>query len=162
MPSPRHGERDSAPSHRGCVVYALDCEMCYTTVGLQLTRVSVVDMHLEPVYETLVKPSHTIVDYNTRYRPTVQGDSDDSDCSVFRFSGLTAGDFVGVETTLSQVQEQLLDLFSSETILVGHSLESDLQTLKVCECEQLHSPLYLPPSPPPPYRSSTAKLWIQQ
>ena len=48
-------------------VYALDCEMCYTTVGLQLTRVSVINMNLDPIYEKLVKPSHTIVDYNTRY-----------------------------------------------------------------------------------------------
>ena len=47
-------------------VYALDCEMCYTTVGLELTRVSVVDMSLEPVFETLVRPPHPIVDYNTR------------------------------------------------------------------------------------------------
>ena len=48
-------------------VYALDCEMCYTTEGLELTRVSVVDMALKPVYEAIVKPTHTIVDYNTRY-----------------------------------------------------------------------------------------------
>ena len=48
-------------------VYALDCEMCYTTEGLELTRVSVVDMSLKPVYENIVKPCHTIVDYNTRY-----------------------------------------------------------------------------------------------
>ena len=47
-------------------VYALDCEMCYTTLGLQLTRVSVIDMNFEPIYEQLVKPSHPIVDYNTR------------------------------------------------------------------------------------------------
>ena len=50
----------------GQVVYALDCEMCYTTAGLELTRVSVVDMALHPVYESIVRPSHTIVDYNTR------------------------------------------------------------------------------------------------
>ena len=48
-------------------VYALDCEMCYTTIGLELTRISVIDMNLKAVYESLVKPSHTIVDYNTRY-----------------------------------------------------------------------------------------------
>ena len=47
-------------------VYALDCEMCYTTVGLELTRVSVVNVNLEPIYERLVKPGHAIVDYNTR------------------------------------------------------------------------------------------------
>ena len=57
------------PSKHGLqlAVYALDCEMCYTTAGLQLTRVSVVDMDLSPVYESLVRPSHPIVDYNTRW-----------------------------------------------------------------------------------------------
>ena len=57
---------DARGDSGGCV-YALDCEMCYTTVGLELTRVSVVDMTLQPVYESIVKPQHTIVDYNTRH-----------------------------------------------------------------------------------------------
>lgn len=47
-------------------VYALDCEMCYTTAGLELTRVTVIKEDLSVVYETLVKPSHKILDYNTR------------------------------------------------------------------------------------------------
>ena len=47
-------------------VYAVDCEMCYTTAGLQLTRVSVIDVDLNVVYENLVFPSHPIIDYNTR------------------------------------------------------------------------------------------------
>ncbi len=54
------------------------------------------------------------------------------DCTVnYRFSGLTAKDLVNVTTTLSQVQDDLLHLFSSDTILVGHSLESDFKALKV-------------------------------
>ena len=55
-------------------------------------------------------------------------------CWAYRFSGLTAEDFVGVQTNLAQVQEHLLSMFSSETILVGHSLESDLRALKVQYC----------------------------
>ena len=51
--------------------------------------------------------------------------------AVTGFSGLTAKDFVSVSTTLEEVQERVLNLVSSDTILLGHSLESDLRALKV-------------------------------
>lgn len=74
-------EGEQRPTISGCVqsapppsshdyipqIYALDCEMCYTTLGLELARITVIDWTLHTVYETLVKPSHTIVDYNTRW-----------------------------------------------------------------------------------------------
>uniref|UniRef100_A0A7M4FBZ5 Exonuclease domain-containing protein n=1 Tax=Crocodylus porosus TaxID=8502 RepID=A0A7M4FBZ5_CROPO len=94
-------------------VYALDCEMCYTTQGLELTRVTVVDPNLEVAYNTFVKPDNDIIDYNTR------------------FSGVTEEDLKNTTTTIRDVQAILLNLFSAATILIGHSLESDLFAVKL-------------------------------
>lgn len=59
---------DSSHSdHRNHAVFALDCEMIYTTQGLELARVTVVDPACKTVYESLVKPFGKIIDYNTRY-----------------------------------------------------------------------------------------------
>ena len=49
----------------------------------------------------------------------------------FRFSGIKAEDLEGVTTTIRDVQAVLLSMFSAKTILIGHSLESDLKALKV-------------------------------
>ncbi|XP_019373739.1 PREDICTED: RNA exonuclease 1 homolog [Gavialis gangeticus] len=94
-------------------VYALDCEMCYTTQGLELTRVTVVDPNLQVAYNTFVKPDNDIIDYNTR------------------FSGVTEEDLKNTTTTIRDVQAILLNLFSAATILIGHSLESDLFAVKL-------------------------------
>ena len=42
-----------------------------------------------------------------------------------------------VKITIRDVQAALLARFSDKTILIGHSLESDLHALKVCCCEAL-------------------------
>ena len=43
------------------------CTQVYTLGGLELARVTVVDTEGETVYESLVQPFNSIVDYNTRY-----------------------------------------------------------------------------------------------
>ncbi|RWS24676.1 RNA exonuclease 1-like protein [Leptotrombidium deliense] len=101
-------EDDSFPG-----VYALDCEMCYTTIGLELTRISVIDHHRKCVYESLVKPKNMILDYNTK------------------FSGIQETDLVGVTVTLEDVQKKLKSFINNKTILIGHSLDSDFKALKI-------------------------------
>lgn len=50
---------------------------------------------------------------------------------VSRFSGITEESMIEVSTSLRDVQATLLTMFSSKTILVGHSLESDFKALKL-------------------------------
>ncbi|KAF8530788.1 hypothetical protein JB92DRAFT_3081178 [Gautieria morchelliformis] len=87
---------------------------CLTEDGKELTRVCVVDADTEKVVlDELVKPTKPIMDYLTR------------------FSGITADHLTSVTTTLPMVQEKLLALLTSRTILLGHSLEQDLRALKL-------------------------------
>uniref|UniRef100_A0A6I8S9V2 Uncharacterized XB5934250 n=1 Tax=Xenopus tropicalis TaxID=8364 RepID=A0A6I8S9V2_XENTR len=97
------------------VVGSPGCQIakCYTTCGLELTRVSVVDPSLQVVYETFVKPDNEIIDYNTR------------------FSGVTEDNLKNVSTSILDVQAVMLNMFSADTILIGHSLENDLLALKL-------------------------------
>lgn len=44
---------------------------------------------------------------------------------------MTEADLVDTSITLRDVQAVLLSMFSADTILIGHSLESDLLALKV-------------------------------
>ncbi|XP_068095994.1 RNA exonuclease 1 homolog [Hyperolius riggenbachi] len=101
------------PSDGNPGIFAVDCEMSYTTQGLELTRVTVVNHNLQVVYDTFVKPDNEIIDYNTK------------------LSGITEEHLKNITTSIRDVQAILLNLFSAETILIGHSLENDLIALKL-------------------------------
>ena len=98
--------------------------------GKALTRVCVIDFDTgKVVYDQLVKPPSPITDYLTRYV--------DKFCTSFllnhqfSFSGITAEALEPITTTLSDVQTHLRTLITPSTILLGHSLESDLRALQL-------------------------------
>lgn len=97
-------------------VYALDCEMSYTGLGLEVVKVTLVGADGRLIYERLVRPATKVIDYNTR------------------FSGLSKKDFCrnnALVATLPDVQQDLLEFINKDTILIGHALENDLRVLKM-------------------------------
>lgn len=93
-------------------IIALDGEMAYTTCGMELLRISAVNMQLEKLFDVYVEPFGVILDYNSRW------------------SGITSDSFTSLsKLSLSAAQDLLFACMSPQTILVGHSLDSDLVSL---------------------------------
>uniref|UniRef100_A0A8C8FFE2 Exonuclease domain-containing protein n=1 Tax=Oncorhynchus tshawytscha TaxID=74940 RepID=A0A8C8FFE2_ONCTS len=128
------------PPDGNCGVYALDCEMCYTKQGLELTRVTVINSELKVIYDTFVKPESKVVDYNTR------------------FSGVTEEDLENASITLRDVQAVMLNMFNAESILIGHSLESDLFALKVIHSTVVDTAIVFPHRLGLPYKRALRNL----
>ncbi|EXJ88384.1 hypothetical protein A1O1_05314 [Capronia coronata CBS 617.96] len=99
---------------QGLQPYAVDCEMVLTDDDKSsLARISVVDWHGKTVLDKYVKPALPIKNYFTQY------------------SGITPRHLEDVTTTLEDIQRSLLELLGPDSILLGHSLESDLNALKL-------------------------------
>ncbi|KAJ3484088.1 hypothetical protein NLI96_g5876 [Meripilus lineatus] len=114
--TPKAPDSDEPPSAKSRVL-AIDCEMCETEEGKVLARVCIIDYASGiTVYDQLVKPESPITDYLTRW------------------SGITPESLATATTTFSQVQSHILTLLSAKPtpVLLGHSLESDLNALKIC------------------------------
>lgn len=105
--------RTQSRGETGRKVFAIDCEMCFTTIGMELTQVTLLNFKKELVYQTFCKPINPILDYNTKY------------------SGISAADLDKVDKTLADVQRDLLEFISAESILVGHGLDSDFTEIKI-------------------------------
>ena len=127
----------------GRQVISVDCEMCKAENDqLVLTRISLLHWDGTVAMDKLVKPDVTIKDYLTQW------------------SGITAAMLEDVTTTLSDIQKELVELITPRTILVGHSLNSDLNALKLTHPFLIDTGILFPHPRGPPYKQSLK--WLAQ
>jgi len=75
-----------------------------------------------------------------------------------RFTGVTEKDMRDVTTTILDVQAKILTMFSNKTILVGHSLESDFQALKLFHDTVVDTSVMFPHTRGYPYKRALKNL----
>ncbi|KAM3826521.1 RNA exonuclease 5 [Vipera latastei] len=103
----------NGPVTQSSPLFGLDCEMCLTDKGSELTRIAVVDASGRCLMNELVKPERPIRNYLTCY------------------SGITEKLLQPVQTTLAEIQARLRNMLPPDAILVGHSLDADLRALEM-------------------------------
>lgn len=155
MPFVETPENDKAPPH---TAVCFDCEMGYTTCGLELMRLTVVawPMH-KPIIDVLVRPIGHILDVNTR------------------FSGITAEQFLTAkpydpedpapirkELRIVESPYEARALFLSHitrsTPVLGHALENDLNTIRLIHPTIIDTVLLYPTRNGLPYRHGLRTL----
>jgi RNA exonuclease 1 len=75
-----------------------------------------------------------------------------------RFSGITEEMLAPVTTTLADIQETLIKILHPRTVLIGHSLNSDLNALKITHPFIIDTAIIYPHPRGPPLKSSLKYL----
>lgn len=136
--------------------------MVYTTAGMSLARVSVVDGKGAEVFDELVRMSQGVeVMYvisigcivltklaNAAYR---------SDYNT-RFSGIKADEHSKAILDLEGVRRALDSLISADTILVGHALDNDLRALRMVHNRVVDTAILFPHRGGAPFRRKLQDL----
>lgn len=90
----------------------IDCEMGYTTKGFELLRITALDFFSgEEVLDVLVRPKGEVLDLNTKW----------SGIAEIKDEALSFEDLINL----------LQSVMDPNTILIGHGLENDLNTMRI-------------------------------
>ncbi|KAI6163019.1 ribonuclease H-like protein [Pisolithus thermaeus] len=143
-PKYSHGDISVEACDTALDVVALDCEMIYTTGGMRVARISVVDGTGTEVFDELIRMDDDvdIIDYNTR------------------FSGICQEKHEKAFLTLLSARQTLDAFINSETIIIGHALENDLKTLRMIHHRCIDTVVLFPHRAGPPYRRSLRDLYV--
>lgn len=125
---------------------AVDCEMSYTTHGMELTRVTATAFPSgKIVIDALVKPQGVVLDFNTRFSG-VSADMlmsappwkprgtypDAATTDLINPTLYTPPQQLGMFASPIEARRVLWKYMNPATILIGHALENDLMHLRMC------------------------------
>jgi DNA polymerase III epsilon subunit-like protein len=135
--TPRPAEDPDRP--RGPVTF--DCEMGYTTFGMELIRLTAVSWpQNQQLLDVLVRPLGEVIDYNTRFSGVSQehfskalpygAEKAKQDDSASEDGELEQEPLPVVESPMA-ARKLLFNLLTPETPLIGHAIDNDLNTCRV-------------------------------
>ncbi|KAK4056646.1 RNA exonuclease 3 [Microbotryomycetes sp. JL221] len=107
-------------------IVALDCELVYTTSGMSLARLTVIDIDFKTILDVHVKPLGTVLDTNER------------------FSGVTEENLKQANVDGQEVRRMLTKFVNKDTIIVGHGLENDLKALRIIHLNVIDTAIIYP------------------
>jgi hypothetical protein len=141
---------------------SLDCEMGYTTMGLELIRLTALSWpEGRELLDILVRPMGEILDFNTRFSGV---------CSKQYATAVPYGTQSPDPTSSSSnkpmqlvespaaARELLFGLLQPETPLIGHAIENDLNACRVIHPTVIDTVLLYPAQGGLPYRISLKTL----
>lgn len=119
----------------------IDCEMGFTTKGFELLRITAVDFFTgEEVLDVLVKPIGEVIDLNSRW------------------SGIESIKSEALE--FNELIKLLNDIMDSETVLIGHGLENDLNSMRLIHNKVVDTAILYPPHKTSPTFRYSLKMLV--
>lgn len=91
---------------------SIDCEMVKTIEGTQIGRLTMLDHQGNVLYDKYIKPRSVVLDYLEKY-------------SGLNYYNTSNG------ISFEQMQNEILEFIGTETYILGHGLENDLEALQL-------------------------------
>jgi hypothetical protein len=118
---------------------SFDCEMGYTTLGLEVIRVTAVSWpEGSELLDVLVRPYGEVLDLNTRFSGVSKKQFMEAvtyDEILHRRGGVTVNEVevkaLSKVESPAAVRQLLFDLLTPETPLIGHAIDNDLNVVRI-------------------------------
>jgi DNA polymerase III epsilon subunit-like protein len=135
------------------LVVAFDCEMGYTTRGLEVIRVSATKWpNGEKLLDVLVRPVGYILDLNTRFSGVTTEQFLNAPDYDSNLSSTLVPEKLHIMSSPSAARDLLFSYVSPSTPLLGHAIENDLTILRVLHPIIIDTAILYPHRAGLPYR----------